>query len=118
MFKNLIIIIVAIAVYLHFYPNEEFNEWLSTTKEEAQESFAEIADTKAKVAPSKLISALQQDFKKFSKNEVAYVKKVAQTRDSLKTFHKEYCVEPKDNPRLRRQYQLKVCATIDQYRIL
>ncbi|WNC72478.1 hypothetical protein RGQ13_00455 [Thalassotalea psychrophila] len=118
MFKNLIIIIVAAAVYLHFYPNEELNEWYSATIEEAQESFSEIADTKAKVAPSKLISVLHQDFKKFSKGEVAYVKKIAETRDSLKAFHKEYCVEPKDNPRLRRQYQLKVCATIDQYRIL
>ena len=118
MFKNLIIIIVAIAVYLHFYPNEELNEWFSETKQQAQEDFSEIADTKAKVAPSKLISVLQTDFKKFSKNEVAYVKQVAETRDSLKAFHKEYCVEPKDNPRLRRQYQLKVCSTIDQYRIL
>ena len=118
MFKNLIIIIVAAAVYLHFYPNEELNEWYSATKLEAQESFSEIADTKARVAPSKLISVLQQDFKKFSKNEVTYVKKIAETRDSLKAFHKEFCVEPKDNPRLRRQYQLKVCSTIDQYRIL
>ena len=116
--KYLLIVIVAVAVYLHFYPNEQLNEWYETNKENAQESFSEIADTKARVAPSKLISALQSDFKKFSKGEVAYVKEVAETRQSLKTFYKEYCVEIKDNPRLRREYLKKVCATVDQYRIL
>ena len=118
MFKKLLILIVAAAVYLHFYPNQELNEWFSTTKEEAQQTFAEISDTKAKMAPSKLISALQQEFKKFSKKEVAYVKLIAESRDSLKAFHNEYCVKPKDNPRLRREYQSTVCETINRYRIL
>lgn len=118
MFKNILIIIVAIAVYLHFYPNEALTNWYNTTKESATTQFADIADTKARVAPSKLINVLQQDFKKFSKHEVAYVKELAQSRESLRAFHKDYCETGKDNRRLRRDYQLIVCAKLEQYRIL
>ena len=118
MLKNLLIIIVAIAVYLHFYPNQALTNWYEATKESATTQFADISDTKARVAPSKLINELRQDFKKFSKNEVAYVKELAQSRDSLRKFHKDYCQTGKDNMRLRRDYQLIVCSKLEQYRIL
>lgn len=116
--KNLLVIIVAIAVYLHFYPNEQLNEWLSTQKNAVTDKFSEISDTKARVAPSKLLSVLSQDMKKFTKAEVAYVEEIVENRDSLKVFYADYCVTPKDNNRLRRAYQSKVCKAVDQYRIL
>lgn len=116
--KKLLILIVAIAVYLHFYPNEQINEWASTQKNMVTDKFSEISDTKARVAPSKLLSVLHQDMKKFTKTEVAYVNEIVKNRDSLTQFYNDYCVIPKDNRRLRRAYQSKVCEAVDQYRIL
>ena len=118
MFKKILIIIVAAAVYLHYYPNEELTNWYNSSKEEAQTKFADISDTNARVAPSKLISVLQQDFKTFSKNEVTYVKSLAESRESLREFHKSYCLTEKNNDRLSRDHLLKVCSTLEQYRIL
>ena len=118
MFKKILIIIVAAAVYLHYYPNEELTNWYNSSKEAAQTKFADISDTKAKVAPSKLISVLQQDFKTFSKNEVAYVKSLAESRDSLREFHKTYCGTNKNNNRLSKSHLQLVCSTLEQYRIL
>ncbi len=116
--KKLLIIIVAIAVYLHFYPNEELNAWYDKTKQQAKTKFSDIADTKARVSPTKLISGLQQDFKTFSKKEVAYVEQLAESRDNLRAFHKEYCEVTKDNIRLRRDHLILVCNKLEQYRIL
>ena len=107
-----------IALYLHFYPNEALTNWYNSAKNSATTQFADISDTKARVAPSKLISELREDFKKFSKHEVAYVKELAQSRDNLRAFHKDYCKTGKDNTRLRRDYQLIVCAKLEQHRIL
>ncbi|TRX58010.1 hypothetical protein [Thalassomonas sp. M1454] len=118
MFKKILVIIVAAAVYLHFYPNEELTNWFNSSKEEAQTKFADISDTKAKVAPSKLISVLQRDFKNFTKFEVAYVKELAESRENLREFHKTYCETEQGNERLRREHVKKVCSTLEQYRIL
>ncbi|QBY04276.1 hypothetical protein E2K93_07685 [Thalassotalea sp. HSM 43] len=118
MFKKILVIIVAAAVYLHFYPNAELTAWYNEQIGSAKQNFSEIADTKARVAPSKILTVLQPEFKKYSKREVAYVESIAASRDDLRLFYDEYCPNLKTNTRLRRAYLQQVCDTVDQYRIL
>ncbi|KGJ95980.1 hypothetical protein [Thalassotalea sp. ND16A] len=115
--KNILIIIVAIAVYLHFYPNEQVNEWYDTYIGQAKQSFSEVAETKVKVAPSKLLNELKRDFDKYTKGEIAYLEKIASSRSSVRAFHQEYCDKNNGNSRLRHEHLKKVCSTIEQYRI-
>ncbi|OUS23897.1 hypothetical protein A9Q98_14275 [Thalassotalea sp. 42_200_T64] len=116
--KNILIIIVAIAVYLHYYPNEQVNEWYDTYIGQAKQSLSEVTDTKVKVAPSKLLTVLQRDFEQYTKSEVAYIEAIASSRKSVRSFHQKYCGEFKGNTRLRHEHVKKACRTIDQYRIL
>ena len=115
--KQILIIIVAIAVYLHFYPNEQLNEWYDTYVGQAKQSLSKVTDTKVKVAPSKLLTVLRKDFKRYTKHEVAYLEEIASSRNSVRSFHQEYCGKSKGNSRLRSQYVKKACRAIEQYRI-
>ncbi|WP_068544480.1 hypothetical protein [Thalassotalea crassostreae] len=117
MLKNIIIIIVAIAVYLHFFPNEQLNEWFEESATKADEKFMDIVDTKARVAPSKIYTSLHKEMKKFSKQEVAYLKEITESREVLKGFYTSSCEEGQENRRLRREHLKMVCDKIDQYRV-
>ncbi len=117
MFKNLLIIVVAAAVYLHFYPNEDVNKWVAEQKENADELFNETFDTKARVSPKKLLSAMQKDMQKFTKAEVAYLETLVESRSDLKEFNKTYCGTTKRNPQMRDIQVDQVCEKISQQRI-
>lgn len=117
MFKNLLIIIIAAAVYLHFYPNEEFNEWLDVQKENADEFIADTFDTKARMSPQKLLSGMENEIKQFTQNETSYFESIIESRSELKDFYNEYCGTTKRNPNLRDKQVDTVCEKINKYKM-
>ncbi|MDN3652446.1 hypothetical protein QWY77_06675 [Thalassotalea ponticola] len=118
MFKKLLVIIVAAAVYLHFYPNAHLTEWYNQQISKTKETFNSVAQTKAQVAPSKVLQVLQPEFKEYSKREIAYVESITESRDKLGNFYHQYCPNLKTNTQLRREFLKQVCDTVDKYRIL
>ncbi|WP_371187590.1 hypothetical protein [Thalassotalea maritima] len=116
--KNLLIIIVAIAVYLHYYPNQELNAWYDKQLNTAQTMFNEVAGTKLRISPKKVITVLSKELQNYSNSELAYVEQITDSRDNLRAFYSDYCPELKPNRKLRRAYVRQVCKAVDDYRIL
>lgn len=113
--KNLLILIVAIAVYFHFYPNEELNSWLLEQKEVLLGGFSEATDTKVRLKSDKIYQDLSSDFNQFNSQEKAYVAEITSSREKVKSFNQQYCIANKQTPKLHRDNLAKVCYTISKY---
>lgn len=117
MFKKLIVVAAVIAMYLHFYPNEQVNSWLGGQKDMATKKFTEITNTKVQIKPRILLKQLDKDFAKFSKLEKKYVQTIVVDRPTLAKFSADYCGTEKKNSKLRAKNVKLVCDNIVQYRI-
>lgn len=116
--KKIFILIVAAAVYLHFYPSSELGVWWKQQLQWLDEQTSEYTDTKVRVRPSKLVTVLTPEFSKYSRMEEAYIRELAESRENIKEFYFEYCNEPNVNRRLNRVLQNRVCEVIEQNRLL
>ncbi len=113
--KKLLILIVAGALYLHFYPNEKLNTWLSEQKTMALETFSDATDTKVRLKADKIYQDLQQNFAQFTPKEEAYVAEITASRKSVKEFYNEYCRSQKQTPKLHHENVKRVCQVINKY---
>ena len=52
--KNLLILIVAVALFLHFYPQPELDDWFAQQKETILTSFSEATDTQVSLKSDKI----------------------------------------------------------------
>jgi len=116
--KKLLILIVAIALFLHFYPQPELESWFNEQKDTALTTVSEATDTKVRLNPSKIFRDLETNFAQFSEAEQTFVKEITENRDSVKQFFNEYCDKNKLSPKLHRSNQEVVCKAINQYRSL
>lgn len=113
--KNLLILIVAGALYFHYYPNEKLNSWLSEQKTFVLSYFSDATDTKVRLNSDKIYQDLSKDFHQFSSQEKAFIKEMTSSREKVKNFNKQYCLPNKQTPKLHRENLVKVCHTIAQY---
>lgn len=113
--KKLLILIVAGALYFHFYPNEKLNTWLLAQKEVVLGSFSDATDTKIRLKSDKIYEDLQKHFAKFSAKEEQYVAEITASRTSVKEFYYEYCNTNKQTAKLHRENVKKVCEVINRY---
>ncbi|TKB46611.1 hypothetical protein [Thalassotalea mangrovi] len=116
--KKIIILIVAAAVYLHFYPSPQLNAWWESQKAWMDGHVNEFADTRARVSPSKLLTVMSPHLKKYSKSERSYVEELATSRENIRDYYNEFCSGGNYNRRLNRELQQQLCSTIDQHRLL
>lgn len=116
--KNLLILIVAIAVYLHFYPQPEvtkfYNEQMATVKE----AFNEFSDTKVRLKSDKIFDELKPEFTTFSEQEVEHLKQITSSRETVKEFYFTYCSKTERDHVFHLSNQQKTCSVIDKYRSL
>ncbi len=52
--KNLLILIVAAAVYLHFYPQPEVTKFYNETKQSLLDGFSKFSDTSVRLKADKI----------------------------------------------------------------
>ncbi|WP_286234319.1 hypothetical protein [Thalassotalea sediminis] len=116
--KNLLILIVAIALFLHFYPQPELEEWYLEQKDYLLSTFNDATDTKVRLNPNKVYRDLESKLERFNESEHEYVKQITSSRNSVKTFFAEYCTEKKRSPKLHQENQKVVCNTIAKYQSL
>ena len=116
--KKLLILIVAGALYFHFYPNEKLNTWLDEQKTMILGYFSDATDTKVRLKADKIYQDLSRDFAQFTGKEKAYVAEITSSRQSVKSFYNEYCNTKKQTPKLHRENLAKVCQVISQYSAL
>ena len=113
--KNILILIVAAAVFLHFYPQPEVTKFYNETKETLLDGFAEFSDTNVRLKADKIFIDLKPQLKKFSSEEVEFLKEITSTRSSVNDFYQEYCKVKKRSAIFHQVNQAKVCRTISKY---
>jgi hypothetical protein len=113
--KKLLLLIVAIALYLHFFPNTEVNNFYNTQKEFVLEKISEMADTKVRLKAEKIYSDLEPKLEAFSKEEIIHLKEITSSRENVITFYNETCQKSVRDYIFHRKNQQKVCQAIAHY---
>ena len=113
--KNILILIVAAAVFLHFYPQPEVTKFYNETKETLLDGFSEFSDTSVRLKADKIFTDLKPEFNSFSSEEVDSLKEITSSRDNVNSFFQEYCKGKKRSAIFHSTNQSKICKTIAQY---
>ena len=113
--KKLLILIVSIALFLHFYPQPELEEQLDQLKESALTSFSDVTDTSVRLKSDKIMTDLQSELSRFSSDEVNYLKEITATHKTVETFYKMNCGEKASSTIFHRTNLTKVCKAISKY---
>jgi hypothetical protein len=116
--KNLLILIVSIAIFLHFYPQPELESWFDEQKTMVLSEFSSATDTKVRLNPDKIYKDLQPHFEQFNEDEQAFVKNVTGSRDEVKEFFKKHCQAKRPTPKLHQKNQQLLCSKISAYQSL
>jgi hypothetical protein len=113
--KKLLILIVAAALFLHFYPQPKLDDWFTQQKTMFLDKFSEATDTKVRLKADKIYTDLESQLTSFNSDEQAFLKKITADRKLVKTFYNDYCESKEQSPHFHRANQIKVCNTIAQY---
>jgi len=113
--KNILILIVAAAVFLHFYPQPEVTKFYNETKEALLDGFSEFSDTSVRLKTDKIFIDLKPELNSFSSEEVDSLKEITSSRDNVYSFFQEYCKGKKRSAIFHSTNQSKICKTIAQY---
>ncbi|TPH17718.1 hypothetical protein [Litorilituus lipolyticus] len=116
--KNLLILIVAIAVYLHFYPQPEVTAFYNKHMASVKEAFNEFSDTKVRLRPEKIFDELKPEFVTFSEREITHLKQITSSRKAIKEFYFTYCSKPERDQIFHIANENKTCDVIGKYRAL
>ncbi|MBL4823439.1 MAG: hypothetical protein JKX90_07945 [Colwellia sp.] len=113
--KNLLILIVAVALFLHFYPQPEVTKLYDEKKNMLLDGFAQFSDTQVRLKADKVFIDLKPKLKQFSAEEVKYLKEITLSRANIKSFFEEYCTSQKRSIIFHPTNQAAVCKTIRRY---
>jgi len=116
--KNLLILIVAVALYLHFYPNEKVTQFYNTQKQALLDGFGEYTDTKIRLKADKIYTDLEPELGSFSKKEIERLKVITSERAVVKEFYHSICQTQRRDIIFHINNEKKVCATIGRYESL
>ena len=116
--KNLLILIVAIALFLHFYPQPEIEQKYEEIKTQMLNAFSDATDTKIRLKADKVYTDLKPELDSFSEEEVNYLKEITTDRRSVKDFYVNYCEGKKQTPIFHSSNLSKVCKAIGNYQSL
>ena len=113
--KNILILIVAAAVFLHFYPQPEVTKFYNETKENLLDGFSEFSDTSVRLKAEKVFIDLKPELASFSAEEVDSLKEITSSRTNVNSFYQDYCKIKKRSAIFHQANQAKVCKTISKY---
>ena len=113
--KNLLILIVAAALFLHFYPQPEVTKFYDEQKEMLLDSFSKFSDTKARLKADKIFIDLKPKLEQFSFEEEKYLKEITSSRANVKSFFGAHCNNQKIGTTFHPKNQAEVCKTISKY---
>lgn len=116
--KKLLILIVAAAIFLHFYPQPELEAWYGENKAMVLEKFSDATDTKVRLSSQKVYRDIESSFDQFNSEEIKFVQEITASREAVKTFFTTYCENTKHTPKLHKKNQKLVCDKISPYQSL
>ncbi|MCI2282119.1 hypothetical protein L3081_00275 [Colwellia sp. MSW7] len=113
--KNILILIVGIAVFLHFFPQPEVTKFYNDIRASMDESFSDFSDTSVRLNPDKILIDLKPDLKHFSPAEVDSLKEITSSRKHINEFYQSFCRDNKRSTTFHPNNQAKICRTISNY---
>lgn len=113
--KNILVLIVAIALFLHFYPQPQVTKFYNQQKAALLDGFSEFSDTKVRLKAEKILLDLQPKLANFSSQEIDYLKEMTTTRSKVKAFYQQYCTTQTSSIIFHPTNQATVCQTISHY---
>ena len=113
--KHLLILIVAVAVFLHFYPQPEVTNFYNETKASMLNGFSELSDTSVRLKADKIFIDLKPELNSFSNEEVVSLKEMTSSRSNVNDFYQSYCKTQTRNNNFHQINQEKICKTISHY---
>ncbi len=116
--KNLLILIVAAALFLHFYPQPKLEDWFGEQKDTVLEVFSGATDTQIRLKADKIYTDLEEQFEHFSTEEQEFLQNITTDRESVKAFFVEFCEGKQRSPQLHTENQKKVCDKIGEFSAL
>ena len=113
--KNLLILIVAFAVFLHFYPQPHLEKWYEYKKQSTLDALSNIFDTKARLNTDKILTDLKSKMGDLSQQERVQLEQLVSSRKSVKAFYADICLAKKPQIIFRPVVQREICQTISEY---
>ncbi len=113
--KHLLILIVAAALYFHFYPNEEVTNFYQEKITYLKGIFSEVGDTKIRLKADKIYTDLESELENFSEKEIERLKVITSNRLVVKEFYHQICQTEQRDIVFHITNERKVCATISRY---
>jgi len=116
--KKLLILIVAAAIFLHFYPQPKLESWFNEQKSMVLAKFSSATDTKVRLKSDKIYLDLKPKFSQFNADEQTFLKELTSSRDSVVEFYEKYCNAQQATPKLHQKNQKLVCDKMNEYQSL
>ena len=113
--KKLLILIVGIAIYLHFYPQPELNTWLYQQKEKYLDDYMDVFDTKAQIHVGEIWQDLQPKTHSFTPKEKRLAREITTSKSKTKSFYRDFCKARKREFIFQENNQKRLCLTIHKY---
>ena len=113
--KNILILIVFAAVFLHFFPQPEVTKFYNKTRNSLEDGFAEFSDTKVRLKSDKILIDLKPELKNFSPKEVELLEEISSSRKNVKNFYQDFCKNKKRSTTFHPKNQTRICRTIQNY---
>ena len=113
--KKLLILIVVIALFLHFYPQPKLESWYNEQKNSALETFSDATDTKVRIKIDVIITDLKPHLGSFNSKELNYLNEITKSRHTVKAFYTTTCIEKKRYKKLQVMNKNKICKVISKY---
>ena len=113
--KKILILIVVIALFLHFNPQPEVNEFLEEQKTSFLDTMAEFSGTKVRMKSSTIIEKMDDQLASFSPAEMQKLKEITLTRSSVRSYFNKHCKAGQSDPEFHSQKHQKVCSQISHF---
>lgn len=113
--KNLLILIVAAALFLHFYPQPAVTAFYNETKAGLANKLSEFRNTGLQLKVDKIFTDLEPELNSFSTEEVNSLKEITSSSNNTRIFYQDYCINNQRDLVFHTQNQTKVCKAINKY---
>lgn len=107
--KKLLILIVSVAIYLHFYPNPALTEFYQDKKNQLLNKMSQSSKVTFKKKMNNIYKEIKAEYVGFSATELAKLKDITQSVESIEQFNEEYCIKGKKNKNFHPDHIDKIC---------
>lgn len=108
--KKLLILIVSVAIYLHFYPHPAISAFYEEKKAQLLNKMSQSSKVTFKKTMNNIYNEIKTEYVGFSSTELAKLKEITQSVASIEQFNTEYCVQGKENKNFHPDHVDKICV--------